>query len=160
MCRYSDHGAGTEGADALKQEEITMPHEFRFLVLCREPINDGGVVTLRDVVSTISLSEGLLPCDIDLFAVVGAVLRDPMWGKPLDLMAWQLGNKGERETLVKYRGTPLILPEQRGAVVLPYKVKVPVWTSGIYGFDLFDREGAFGKTESVLATYLYAVDGR
>lgn len=91
-------------------------------------------------------------------AVVGAVIRDAMWGKSLDLMAWQLGNNGQRETLVKYRGTPLVIPEMRGAITLPYDVTVPIWwTPGIYGFDLFDREGAFGEAESLLATYLYAV---
>jgi len=79
-----------------------VPSEFRFLVLCREPIKEDEGVTLRNVVDTISLHEQDFPCDVQLHAVVGAVLREPMWGKPLDLMAWQLGNTGERETLVKY----------------------------------------------------------
>lgn len=134
-----------------------MPSEFRFLVFCREPIKENEGVTLRHVVDTISLSEKNFPSDVQLYAVVGAVLREPMWGKPLDLMAWQLGNTGERETLVKYRGTPLILPEAVGAVCLPYAITVPAWTPGIYGFDLFDRDGVFGTRELLLATYLFAV---
>jgi len=43
-------------------------------------------------------------------------------------------------------------------VCLPYQINVPIWTPGIYGFDLFDRDGVFGEKESLLATYLYAVD--
>jgi hypothetical protein len=31
---------------------------------------------------------------------------------------------------------------------------------GIYGFDLFDREGAFGKPEALLATHLYSIAER
>ena len=73
-------------------------------------------------------------------------------------MAWQLGNKGERETLVKYRGTPLEIPEEKGPSVAPYKISVPIWTPGIYGVELFDREGAFGPKEALLATYMYSVE--
>lgn len=135
-----------------------MPCEFRFLVMCLTPTKRDGVVTLSEVVNTLYVPKSSLPTDIRMHAVVGAVLRSPMWGKNLDLMAWQLGNKGERETLVKYRGTPLILPREVGAVCLPYRVSVPIWTPGIYGFDLFDRDGAFGEKERLLATYLYAVD--
>jgi len=136
-----------------------MPMEFRFLVICLSPVKGNGIVTLEHVVNTLQVPKASLPTDIGMCAVVGAVLRPPMWGHSLDLMAWQLGNKGERETLVKYRGTPLILPEEVGAVCLPYQVNVPIWTPGIYGFDLFDRDGVFGEKESLLATYLYAVDG-
>lgn len=134
-----------------------MPSEFRFLIICQQPEQTDGGVNLKQVVDTIRLPEREFPCDLKVFAVIGAVLRESMWGKPLDLMAWQLGNTGERETLVKYRGTPLILPEEIGAVTLPYAITVPVWTPGIYGFDLFDRDGIFGAPERLLATYLYAV---
>lgn len=134
-----------------------MPDEFRFLLLCLSPQKVGDVVTLGGIVNDIRADD--LPTDIALYAVVGAILRPPHWGKSLDLMAWQLGNKGERETLVKYVGTPLIMPEEAGPVVLPYRINVPIWTPGIYGFDLFDRDGIFGEKEGLLATYLYSVSG-
>lgn len=95
-----------------------MPCEFRFLVMCLTPTKRDGVVTLSEVVNTLYVPKSSLPTDIRMHAVVGAVLRSPMWGKNLDLMAWQLGNKGERETLVKYRGTPLILPREVGRSML------------------------------------------
>jgi hypothetical protein len=125
--------------------------------MCRHPINEGGFVTLEQVVDTIRMHESAFHCDVSMIAVVGAVLRRPMWGKSLDLMAWQLGKTGERETLVQYRGTPLILPESVGAVCLPYPIVVPAWNPGIYGFELFDRDGCFGTREHLLATYLYAI---
>lgn len=135
-----------------------MPSEFRFLLFCLEPVKSNGVVSLNGVVNTLHVSESDFPTDLVLYAVIGAILRESMWGKPLDLMAWQLGNKAEREKLVKFVGAPLILPEEKGAVVLPYRVSVPIWTPGFYGFDLFDREGIFGPPEHLLATYLYAID--
>lgn len=137
-----------------------MEFDFRFLVMCRTPVNQDGVISLHDVVNTIYLPEDAFPADVKMYAVVGAVLTRAMKGKHLDLMAWQLDKKGARETLVKYRGTPLILPEQIGAVCLPYAINVPALTPGLYGFDLFDRDGAFGQREKLLATYLYGICSR
>jgi hypothetical protein len=71
-----------------------VPNEFRFLVLCRQPTRDGGIITLGDIVNNVHVPEADFPADVRVFAVVGAVLREPMWGKPLDLMAWQLGREG------------------------------------------------------------------
>jgi hypothetical protein len=134
--------------------------EFRFLLLCRDRSKDEkGAVTLHDVVNTIVVPNDSFPVDIEMFAMVGAIVMKQMWGKSLDLMAWQLGRGGEREPLVMYRGTPLIVPEEIGATVLPYRLKVPITTPGFYGFDLFDREGIFGKPEELLATYIYGVKG-
>lgn len=40
---------------------------------------------------------------------------------------------------------------------MPYPITIPATSSGIYGFDLFDRDGAFGQPRSLLATYLYSI---
>ncbi len=77
-----------------------LPCEFRFLVVCLHPEKDDGGVTLQGVLSTIALPDSWFPGDLKVYAVVGAVLREPMWGKALDLMAWQFGRHGQRETLV------------------------------------------------------------
>lgn len=137
-----------------------LPCEFRFLVICLHPEKENGMVTLQGVLSNIALPESWFPGDLKVFAVVGAVLREPIWGKVLDLRAWQLGHDGQRETLVGYRGTPLILPQEEGATCCPYPIAVPITCPGIYGFDLFDRDGVFIEKEGLLATYLYAVGAR
>jgi len=66
--------------------------------MCRSPKWDDGVVILSDVVNTLRVAHTSIPADVKMYAVVGAVIRAPMWDKPLDLMAWQLGNNGERES--------------------------------------------------------------
>lgn len=136
-----------------------MFNEFRFLVMCRFPSKDGGKVILEDIINNIVVPK--FPATIEMFAVVGAIVRPELQGKRLDLMAWQVGMDGSgRQKLDGYVGTPLIIEQgAKGAVCMPYPIKVPVSKPGIYGFDLFDREGAFGKPASLLATYLYAVDG-
>jgi len=134
-----------------------MPSEFRFLVMCTEPTPRDGAIDLKGVVNTVHLRAEDFPTDLKMFAIVSAIVGKPMWGKSLDLMAWQLDNKGARATLVKYRGTPLIIPEAYGPLCMPYEITVPIWSSGVYGFDLFDRDGVFGKPKGLLATYLYGV---
>jgi hypothetical protein len=94
---------------------------------------------------------------LELAAIVGVVLRPDMQGKHLDLMAWKLGRNGEPQKLDGYVGTPLILPKGLGPIVLPYSVRVPICEDGVYGFYLYDREGAFGSPEELLATYMYSV---
>lgn len=47
-----------------------------------------------------------------------------------------------------------------GPAVLPYSLTVPVRSTGIHGFDLFDREGVFGPSERLLATYMYSITFR
>lgn len=131
--------------------------EFRFLVICELPTDEDGYVSLQGVLNDIRVAR--LPVEITMSAVVGAVLRDPMWGKRLDLMAWRFGKTGERQPIPGYAGTPLFLPREGvGAAVLPYPITVPIPERGIYGFELFDREGAFGTAERLLATYLYSVE--
>jgi hypothetical protein len=134
---------------------------FRFLVVCNHATEENELFTLRQVLDSITMDESAFPFDLQCTAAIGVVLEPHMWGKSLHLMAWQLGKNGERETLVKYRGTPLILPNELiGALTLPYEISVPIWNPGIYGFDLFDPTGIFGQPESLLATYLYLVDSR
>ena len=72
-------------------------------------------------------------------------------------MAWTLDRNGARQTIPGYTCTPLMLPDGLGPVVLPYAISLPTRESGIYGFELFDREGAFGPREALLATYMLSV---
>jgi hypothetical protein len=136
-----------------------MPSEFRFLVMCLFPTREGGEIKLNGVINDLSIPADAFPALIDMYAVVGVVLREPMWGKSLDLMAWRIGPTGQREKLDGYVGKPLILPREKGAVCCPFKITVPLSMTGVYGFDLFDREGLFGPAVTLLATYLYGVHG-
>lgn len=147
-----------QGQNAASRRAQNMPAQFRFLVMCRFPVVDhDSRVSLAHIVDTIHLPDREYPCVLELCAGIGAVLVESMEGKALDLMAWRLNKAGEREKLDGYVGTPLLLPKGIGAVTLPYQIKVPVKEAGIYGFDLFDRDGVFGKRAGVLATYLYGV---
>jgi hypothetical protein len=131
-----------------------MPNEFRFLVICQGATQrlDDHLVTLTGIVNTLEATAGERS---ELAAVVGAVVHPEWKGKRLDLMAWRLGKKGERLALPDYAGTPLILPEARGPQVMPYALSVPIPARGIYGFELFDPEGLFGRKNELLATYLF-----
>jgi len=115
---------------------------------------DERLVTLSGIVNHLETSKGQ---PVDLAAIVGLILAPDMKGKSLDLMAWRLGKKGEPDRIPGYAGTPLILPDGLGPLVLPYSISVPIQESGIYGFYLFDRQGAFGSKETLLATYTYSV---
>lgn len=133
-----------------------MPHEFRFLLICTGANFrfDERLVTLTGIVNELDATANE---PIEVTAVVGVILRPTMLGARLDLMAWRLGKNGELLPLDGYAGTPLILPNGLGPVVLPYSLRIPIRHSGIYGFHLFDRDGAFGSTEELLATYMYSV---
>lgn len=133
-----------------------MPNAFRFFLLCHGVESDQNVpaAMLRGVVNTIvQLSGESTP----LFSVVGAVLDPAMSRKSLDMMVWRLDRNGERQTLQGYVGTPLILPQALGPQVMQYSFSLPTPTKGIYGAELFDRDGAFGKPKSLLATYMFGV---
>ncbi len=134
-----------------------MPSEFRFLIICMGAMQRlaDGHVTLSGVLNDISVTAGGERAE--LAVIIGAILRPPMKGKRLDLMAWMLDSKGQREKLPGYAGTPLILPEKTGPDILPYSITIPMPRSGIYGFELFDRDGAFGPKEGLLATYMFGV---
>ena len=135
-----------------------MPAQFRFLVMCQFPVTDlHARVSLAHIVDTIHVPDSEFPCALDMCAAIGVVLRDSMGGRRLDLMAWRLGKTGDLEKLDGYVGTPLFLPKITGAATIPYQIKVPLSGPGVYGFNLFDREGTFGKKEGLLATYLYGV---
>lgn len=133
-----------------------MPNEFRFMLVCLGALQrlDDGHVTLNGIVNDIA---GSTSERTELAIIIGAILRPPMKDKPLDLMAWMLDKTGEREAIPGYAGTPLILPNGKGPDVLPYSIKLPTPRSGIYGFELFDRDGAFGPKEELLATYMFGV---
>lgn len=133
-----------------------MPTAFRFLVICLGAIQrlDDKLVTLSGIVNHLE-ANGKDP--VEIAAIVGMILAPDMKGKPLDLMAWKLGKNGEPTPIPGYAGTPLILPDGLGPLVLPYSISLPIQDSGIYGFYLFDREGVFGPKEELLATYTYSV---
>lgn len=124
-----------------------MPPPFRFFLLCR----DVSGTDLSDVINRVETSDGAT----QIVAVVGAVIAPAMKGKCLDLMFWKLGKGGELESHADYVGTPLILPEGIGPQVMPFDVHLPPLQRGIYGFDLFDRDGALGDPQERLATYLF-----
>ena len=132
-----------------------MPNEFRFLLICQgaSQRTSDRLVTLTGIVNEITTTASERT---KLLAVVGLILRPELAGKRLDLMAWKLGKKGERLALDGYAGTPLILPNGLGPQVLPCELAVPITADGIYGFEMFDRDGAFGPKENLLATYLFS----
>ena len=133
-----------------------MPSEFRFLLICL-----GATHRLDDDLISLSGIVNFLECSAndrtDLAAIVGVCLRPEMKDKSLDLMAWRLDRTGERQRIPEYAGTPLILPDSVGPAVLPYSISLPTPSSGIYGFELFDRDGAFGPPEALLSTYMFGV---
>ena len=133
-----------------------MPNAFRFFLICHGVESGPNITnaTLRGVVNSIV---GLKHEATPLLAVVGAVVAPAMKGKPLDMMVWQLDKNGERQRLPGYVGTPLILPDVLGAQVMPFHFALPTPKSGVYGADLFDRLGAFGERETLLATFMFAV---
>lgn len=132
-----------------------LPSEFRFMVICQSASRReaDGLISLFGVVDDIAT---IASERTELAAVVGAVLRPEVQGKRLDLMAWKFGRTGERTPLPGHAGTPLVLPRGLGPTVLPYQISLPIPATGIYGFELFDREGAFGPTEALLATYMFS----
>lgn len=133
-----------------------MPDEFRFLLICLGASQrlDDRLVTLTGIVNELEITADE---PLELAAIVGVILRPEMAGKRLDLMAWELGKNGGPKNLDGYVGTPLILPEGSGPVVLPYSINVPIREDGIYGFYLFDHEGTFGPPRRLLATYMFSV---
>lgn len=136
-----------------------LPSAFRFFVLCQGTSNclDDKLVTLQGVVNELTAKPGEV---LELAAIVGAILAPEMQDKRLDLMAWRLGENGERLSLPGYAGTPLILPTARGPVVLQYSIAFqtqPSLLTGVYGFELFDRDGVFGPSEALLSTFLFGV---
>lgn len=136
-----------------------MPSEFRFLLICLGATQrlDDRLITLSGIVNELTATRGEA---IELAAIVGAILQPEMKDKRLDLMAWRLGQAGKRVPIPGYAGTPLILPEGLGPLVLPYAVTLrsqPTLVSGIYGFELFDRDGAFASPETLLATYMFSL---
>ena len=139
------------------EESITMPHEFRFLLICNGASNrlEDRQVNLHGIVNDI---DGSSRERTELTAIIGLILMPEMEGKSLDLMCWMLDNKGERERIPEYAGTPMILPNGTGPVVLPCPIELPTPRSGIYGFELFDRDGIFGPPEELIATYMFGVN--
>ena len=136
-----------------------MPNEFRFFLVCLGAIQrlDDHLVNLSGIVNDLDAT----PSEpVQLAAVVGLILRQEMTGKRLDLMVWKLDEKGKPQKFGDYVGTPLILPSGYGAHVLPYSITIPIVESGIYGFYLFDRDGAFGPKENLLATYMFGVTAK
>ncbi len=130
-----------------------MPNAFRFFLICHGVESGPGVTAavLRGVINSIVA----LPTEpTRLIATVGAVVAPEMQAKHLDMMVWTLDRTGERQPLPGYAGTPLILPNLLGAQVMPFPFELPTPAKGIYGADLFDRDGAFAKPEKLLATLL------
>lgn len=130
--------------------------DFRFLIICQSASArlDEPLITLHGVLNEM---RGSATERTELAVVVGAILAPALAGKHLDLMAYVLDKSGKRQPIPGYAGTPLILPAALGPVVLPYSIALPTPHPGIYGFDLFDRDGAFGPPESHLATYRFGV---
>jgi hypothetical protein len=88
-----------------RRSKSGMPSNFRFLVICRSVGNELGMVSIGHVVDTIEISEGGFPCTIELYAVFGLVLGEPIWGKELHLMAWRFDMEKGRTTINGYAGT-------------------------------------------------------
>lgn len=133
-----------------------MPNEFRFFLLCHGVESDENVpgAILRGVINSIvQLDSESTP----LFAVVGAVVVPAMKQKALDMMVWKLDRSGQRQKVPGFVGMPLILPDSLGPQVMPYRFELPTPAKGIYGAELFDRDGAFGKPQSLLATFMFGV---
>lgn len=131
--------------------------EFRFFVLCETATWRKGddAIDLRGVINRYRLQKA---GSVSLVAVVGLILRPEMEGKRLDLIAWQLDRRLERTRIDAYVGVPLILPAQKGPAVLPHELTLPIHARGLYGCDLFDRDGTFAAPETLLATYLFSVE--
>jgi len=138
-------------------ERTHMPSEFRFLVMCLQPMNIQGIISIGGVVNTLAFQRSQLPFRQPMWAMLGLILRRGMEGKHLDLMAFRLDRDGKPVSLEGFAGKPLILPNEVGAVTLPGEVQVPLTDQGVHGFYLFDRDGAFGPKADLLATYLYGV---
>lgn len=135
--------------------------DFRFLVICERVAFDGEKTSLHGVVDTILRPEKDFPFDLHLHAAIGLIQSPSMRGKRLDLMGFALDKKKslDPQPIAGYAGTYLILPEGRpGACVHTTAITVPIAYPSIYGFYLFDADGAFGKPKELMATYLYAVD--
>ncbi|HEX4610208.1 MAG TPA: hypothetical protein VH092_18595 [Urbifossiella sp.] len=134
-------------------------NEFRFLVMCLDPHKVApDFFTLGMVVNHIGVPGKRFPVEVTMHAVVGAIIRPPTVGKRLDLMGWALGENGERESIPGLKGQRYTIGgDQLGPACLLYKVTVPFQKPGIHGFDLFDPDGAFGKLDGLLATYLYSI---
>jgi len=144
----------------MKTSKRTNPHvyEFRFLAVCESAqIKKGGInASLIDIVNNLVFTS--FPCDKTLYAVVSLISTPDKWGKPLDLMRWQLGKDGNRHALPGGSGTPLVIPnETYGACCIPYSIEIPFHAPGFYGFDLFDRDGVFGEKENLLSSFLFSV---
>jgi hypothetical protein len=132
-----------------------MSPEFRFMVICRSAsLREDGTVNLLDVVNEI---DGSRTERTELAVAIGLLLLPTMNGKSLDLMAYKLGKKLEHQKLPGFVGQHLELPDGKGPQVLPYSVAIPTPETGVYGFDLWDRDGAFGPPETLLAHYLFGV---
>jgi hypothetical protein len=134
-----------------------MPNEFRFFLLCHGVESEQNVpgAVLRGVInSVVQIDSEPTP----LFAVVGAVIVPAMKQKSLDMMVWRLDRSGQRQTLPGFVGMPLILPNALGPQVMPYQFALPTPTPGIYGAELFDRDGTFGKRQALLATFMFGVN--
>ena len=130
-----------------------MPNEFRFFLLCLSATSGPGapIADLSGVVNH-------FPADdepIELSAVVGGIFWPEMKGKHLDLMFWTLDKNHERQTVDGFVGRPLILPELFGPNVAPFPLKLPSLPKGTYGCELLDRDGAFGDSGSLIATYMF-----
>jgi hypothetical protein len=136
---------------------MSLPSAFRFLVLCEHASQRqvDSYVTLKGVVSELVRVPGE---SIDLQAVVGVVLVPEIAGNHLDLLLWQLDKTGKPQPVPGYAGQHLELPDGVGAHALPFELRtLPITVTGIYGFYLFDRDGAFGPPSQLLATYMFGV---
>jgi hypothetical protein len=111
---------------------------------------------LRGVLNNLIVES--FPAPSRLIVAVGTVLTPDHWGRRLDLMTWRLGSNGDRLPIPGHAGCPIYCPRVTGPSVHSHSIDLTFSERGIYGFELFDRDGAFGKSEALLATYIFGVD--
>lgn len=135
-----------------------LPDPFSFLVICQDVKQDPECGScIFGIVGNVLVEA--FPTTLHLYMVVGAAFIPENSGKRLDLMAFRIGSKGERQRLPGgYVGTQMkVPPGASGAAAAPMPISVPVDREGIYGFELFDTDGCFGPKERQLATCTYSV---
>ena len=132
--------------------------DFRFLAIC-EDVSHDGPVSLHRVVDSLFRPAADFPFDLKLWAAVSVVAMPEKAGKYLDLLAYVLDKKRslDPQPIAGYAGTPVILPSDLGPRVYTIPITVPIAYPCLYGFYLFDRDGAFAEPETLLANYVYGV---
>jgi hypothetical protein len=135
-----------------------MQNEFRFFLLAEGASMrpEDGSVDLTGIVDTLTIEPN---SEIDLKAIVSAVLVPDMHGRSLDMMFWRYAEgTTDLEKVPGFVGRPLILPKATGPKVMPFDMgRVAIDRRGFYGCHLWDHDGIFGEPEKLLATYLFGI---